>query len=413
MSLISGIRGFSVSMYGQSGVVMDWFGLNDPFTQQVPLKITNAYSGTLWFQSQLVNPRSGYYNYSGIQIGNVNSGASATLVATWDAGVSGWITGSSPITDTLTLNLTTFTSSNYTGSYSSGNFTVFNTLFNRYSGVIKVFGDIYSNDQPTPSVGTAGAGTGTLVNAQSYSYAISYILSGWESDIGASANQAPISGALAVSWSSITGVTQYFVWRWSGTSDFTLYSGNATPDAWLRLMDLLSVSTTTSYTDDGTSPVRTGMFRHRTWQNYTTSGTAAGQQATTDGATYLSAPQSRLPANPGSAHRRIHSFQIGRNSSGTALLGPFYGTIHHRQVAQSGAAVFALAISTNNEASASGQTIADFDALTNRAAATWYRHSIMLGSSGSISSSGLVHIQIPSTGQTGANVDDIFICAVS
>ena len=159
MSLISGIRGFSVSMYGQSGIVMEWFGLNDPFTQQLPLKITNAYSGTLWFQGQLVSPRAGYSSYSGIQMGLVNSGASTTLLMTWDSAVSGRIDTSSPITDTLTLNITTFTSSNYGPSYSSGNFTVFNTLFNRYSGVIKVFWVIYNNEQPTPRQSQGGTGT--------------------------------------------------------------------------------------------------------------------------------------------------------------------------------------------------------------------------------------------------------------
>lgn len=395
MSLISGIRGFSVSMYGQSGIVMDWFGLNDPFTQQVPLKITNAYSGTLWFQSYLSSPRSGYYNYSGIQMGLVNSGASTTLVMTWDAGISGWITTSSPITDTLTLNITTYTSSNYTGSYSSGNFTFFNTLFNRYSGVIKVFGDIYSNDNPIPSV--AQGTTGTLVNGQNYSYAISYILSGWESDVSAAGGPtAPNSGSLAISWSAIAGATQYFVWRWADTIDFTGYSGGTFGS--LRVIGLAGVVTTNSYTDTG-GTLQAGMFRHRNWQRQGTTNAAVASVAT-----YLSAPESRQLTN---LTFWAHGYQLGKNASGTNLLGPFYMTLHYRFDGP----IDGVRLTSNNDGYISGTTIGDANALTNQVSGVWYRQAIQLGASGTLSSSGLVHVQLDTGGET--NVDDIFVVTLS
>ena len=400
-------------MYGQSGLVMDWFGLNDPFTQQIPLKITNAYSGTLWFQSQLVSPRSGYYNYSGIQLGAVNSGASTTLVATWDAGVSGWIVSSSPITDTLTLNLTTFTSSNYTGSYSSGNFTVFNTLFNRYSGVIKVFGDIYSNDQPTPS-NTLTAG-GTLNNSGTYSYAVSYNLSGWESDVGATVSQTMNSGfgTNALSWSAITGVSQYFLWRFSGSADRTLYSGVSAPNGGtLRSMDLIYASGDTSFTDNGVATLQSGLFRHRTWQTFQTSGTTAGETATSDTAVYLTGPASRIFGGGGTniVLRATHGYELNRNLSGTNLLGPFYGIFHARP---RGTTLLAIALQGGVDGSASGTTIADATALNNQLANVWYRHTILLGASGTLSASGTIHIQTYGNAQTAVNLDDVFICAIS
>ena len=409
MSLISGIRGFSVSMYGQSGIVMDWFGLNDPFTQQVPLKITNAYSGTLWFQGYLSSPRSGYYNYSGIQMGDVNSGASETLVMTWDAGVSGWITTSSPITDTLTLNITTYTSSNYTGSYSSGNFTVFNTLFNRYSGLIRVFGDIYDNDVPVPSL-ALGLGVG-FVSGQLMSYAISYIKSGWESDISAPANitTGTTSGAnqISVSWTAITGVTQYFVWRWSGSADNT--SMTTTPAAAVGrisgMMDLQAVTTTNSYTDIDAAAARAALYRHRTWQ-YATG--AANAIAIQDSTISLSAPSSRRVS--GTSQVWAHSYYLQRNASGTSLLGPFYGVFHARPAA---ANVYAIHIQTGENAQTSGTAVADRAALSGILSSVWYRHVTMLGSSGSLSASGKVAIQVINQSDDPVNLDDVFICAQS
>src|SRR5229473_1791029 len=192
MSQVSGVRGFSLQMYGQSGAVMDWTGLTDPFTQQFPLKITNAYSGTLWFQGNLTIPRSGYYTFSGVQMGSVASGASAVLNMTWDIGVSGWIVSSSPITDALTLVVGAFTSSNYTGLYGSSSFSLSNTLFTRWSGVIKVFGDIYNNDQP--SLAAALQVAGTFVSGQKMGYWVSYFLSGWESDVGGGVGSPAMSG---------------------------------------------------------------------------------------------------------------------------------------------------------------------------------------------------------------------------
>ena len=393
---------------------MDWFGLNDPFTQQVPLKITNAYSGTLWFQSQLVSPRSGYYNYSGISLGAVNSGASTTLVATWDAGVSGWITGSSPITDTLTLNLTTFTSSNYTGSYSSGNFTVFNTLFNRYSGVIKVFGDIYNNDQPAPS--TSQVAGGTMNNSGVYSYAISYILSGWESDVGAATAITLNSGfgSVSVSWSVIAGAAQYFVWRWSGagstSGDYTLYSGTSPPNGGLlRSMDLMAVTTVGSFSDTGGAALQSGLFRHRTWQQFRGIGVADGGLASADAAIYLTSPQSRTwAANP--AARETHGYHIGKNASGTNLLGPFYMVVHIRSASIGGGT--AILLNTSVDGSSSGTSIADVSALNNQLSGVWYRHTILLGASGSISASGTVHFQFLNANVT-QHYDDAFVVAVS
>lgn len=386
---------------------MDWFNLNDPFTQQVPLKITNAYSGTLWFQGYLNNPRSGYYNYSGIQMGAVNSGASTTLVMTWDAGVSGWITGSSPITDTLTLNLTTFTSSNYTGSYSSGNFTVFNTLFNRYSGVIKVFGDIYNNDNPTPTASQGGVGTLTTNN---YTYAVSYVLSGWESDVSAPSNSiSPISGAVALSWTSIVGATAYYLWRWSGTADFTRYSGfgSTIPRTLSGTMDLVSIVTTNSDTDTGTQ-LRTGYYRNRFWSQ---SGGTNFDASDTD--IYLSAPQSRnsFASNPWVP--LTHTFYLNRNASGTSLLGPFYCVFHKRERTTGDGNVHGIAIATGADAFASGTVIADTDAVGGILSGVWMRHVIMLGSSGQLSASGIVHVQFIGGGNTVINLDDVFVVAQS
>ena len=397
-------------MYGQSGLVMDWFGLNDPFTQQVPLKITNAYSGTLWFQAYLNNPRSGYYNYSGIQMGSVNSGASTTLVMTWDSGVSGWIVSSSPITDTLTLNITTYTSSNYTGSYSSGNFTVFNTLFSRWSGVIKIFGDQYSNDQPTPSL-SLGLGAG-FVSGQAMSYAISYVMSGWESDISAPDNitTGTPSGAnqISVSWNAITGAAQYFVWRWSGSAENTLMTTAAAPRGVISgTMDLQAVTTTNSYTDTDVAPARTVLYRHRNWQ-YATG--VANATAINDTTISLSTPQSRRISGGATGQVWAHSYYLQRNSSGTSLLGPFYMVFHARPAA---ANAYAIHLQTGENTQTSGTAIADRASLSGILSPVWYRHAVVLGTSGTLSARGKSAIQV--INQTGdpVNIDDVFVCAAS
>jgi hypothetical protein len=417
---LSGTQGFYITQYGQSGVVMDWFQLPDPFTQTLPLKITNTFTQPMWFQGTLVNPRSGYYNGSGVQMGVVSGGLSSVLLMSWSAGVSGWISTSSPVTDILTLELVAFLSGTapYTTPYTSGSVVFPNTLFNRYSGVIKVFGDPYNNDQPQPSCSLVAGGS--LVSGSAYQYAISYNLSGWESDIGAYSGIQVTSGygSVALSWSSITGVSQYFVWRWSG-----LFNDNGAPLGLMAPMDLIKVATTNSFTDIGGAIVEGGLFRMRTWMG----GPFNNSVATTDTVHYLSPPESRDIYVPGSLYTPTtpqtwaHAYHLGTNLSGTSLLGPFYVVFHTDALPTEGGNPSinpAWAINTANNVFMSGLVVADNPTLFAQAGGVWYRNALILGSSGTLSSSGYSTLQIQSTttgvqAQITMAVDDVYIVALS
>jgi len=402
MSTVSGVRGFSLAMYGQSGAVMDWTGLTDPFTQIFPLKVTNAYSGTLWFQGNLTIPRSGYYAFSGVQMGSVASGASAVLNMTWDVGVSGWIVSSSPITDSLTLVVGAFTSSNYTGLYGSGSFSLSNTLFTRWSGVIKVFGDIYNND--VPMVSLAKATGGTMVSGQEMVYALSYFLSGWESDVGSSTNELQMTSgftAYGLSWTPVAGVAQYAVWRWSGTAgggpDFATYQIIGGLGQALQPMDLMAITSGSSFTDTNGVPLQTGHFRNRKWT------TPTGGVSTADSTTFLTAP-SALDMQSTSV-TNSHAFYLKKNVSGNSLIGPWWMVFHLRGGAGNN---YGLLLSQASDAKLSGTLLADSTTL-GTLANVWYRHAIYVSG---YNTSGWFNLQIVQ-GASTLIVDDVYIVAQS
>lgn len=413
---------FSITLYGQDRLAMDYADLADPFTQNIPIKIANNDDQTNYFEGELVSPAAWYSSYSGIMVrSGLATGANDTGFMTWNVSTSGRIAGSGIVTDNLSLRIIAYTSSNFTGERGRQTVTIPNVLFNRWSGVIKVFGDIYSNDQPTPTASAGTPGSAAFDSGQAMRYAVSYMLSGWESDVGApSASVSLTSGQnISVSWASVAGATQYFLWRWSGTTaslpaDFTIYSGTTPPNAGtLRLMDLVYASNQLSFTDNNpVSVLGSGFFRHRTWQLFRISGTTDGTLVIADANVFLSPPQSRLQNNPGVVLRNTKSFQLNKNVSGN-LSGNYYLIIHTRNRNNLGSDTLSFMLSENNDASVSGTVIADETVFDQLLSGIWYRHCFYISG---LSSSGYITVQIGNLNTVAAsrlNFDDVFIVSRS
>jgi hypothetical protein len=405
---------FTITQYGQDRLVMDYFAMQDPFQQVVPIKITNNWSGGLYFVGALNSPPAWYSAYSGVAFSGSNAGAvplaagsSDTYTMTWTISASGSaFYTSSPNLDTLTLGVVAYASGFLSGTIASGQITIKNLLFNRYSGVIKVFGDQYSNDQPTPTVTQV---SGTALGSGSYSYAISYFLSGWESDISAPATFSINSGFAnaSLSWTGVAGVTQYAVWRWSGTTDFSLTSNSSFLSG---AMDLIALISGTSITDSGISAIQTGMLRHRTWADSDTDLT------TTAAGTFLSPPQSRMAPSIGinpAPGFVFHGYQVGKNISGNTLLGPWY-VIQHVKAST----FYGLGLGQARNFATSGSVIADNPVFSRVATALWNRFGLYVsgGSATFATNSGLVAVQwfLPSNRLSLTwNFDDVFVVANS
>jgi hypothetical protein len=385
---------------------MDWFALQDPFDQFVPIQITNNWSGGLYFVWQLNSPPAWYGHFSGIPLSGsyggtvpLAAGSTDTYVVQWNISISGNIDKSGPNTDSLTLGLFAYSSGFFSGSIASGSLAIKNVLFNRYSGVIKVFGDAYSNDQPQPTL-TQG-GVGTLAAAGTYSYGISYFLSGWESDIGVPSSLATNSGAINLAWTGVAGVTQYVIWRWSGGTDYTLVTLSGT-------MDLVGLISGTSTTDSGITALQTGMYRHRTWQQ-DDDGSKAGNTTSP----FLSPPQARTINGDDAGSKYGHIYQLSKNLSGVSLLGPVYMIFHHRP-STIGAVSESIYQAGGGIVSGTGVLIAPqsiFNLITKN---VWSRYGIYFSGIGQTAThSGQAVLQLGESVNWTDTIDDVYLVAAS
>jgi len=411
---MSGI--FSLTPYGQNPIVMDWFQLQDPFTQVLPINIMNNWSGSLWFVGSLNNPPAWYSNYSGIAFSGANAGAvpltatnESTYTMTWQvsiSGASGLITGgnSSPNTDSLSLTVVAYMSGFLNGALASGTVTFSNLLFNRYSGVIKLIGETYNNDQPNFVFQTTS--TGTFVPGQNMSYAATYLLSGWESDIGPAYNTTmSLSGQTSlgnkVTWVGASeNPTWYFIWRWSGATDLPA-STNVSGQLMLDLIAIVSGSNTT-YTDNNGAVLQSGFYRGRAWSNIYQVGTPTH---------YVSPLYSIEYYNlVGPTYKNVF---LSKSISGQVLIGPWL--IEWHDYFGQGATPTGLLLSNAPSAATSGVVIAPnalgIYGLT--AQNRWYRYCIFVSGS-ALSARGYVWIQkfIGANIQL-VNTDDTYIVALS
>lgn len=397
MSTSSGRRQFNFTSYGQDRIAMDWFDLPDPFTQQVPIKISNNWSGTLYFRGQLNSPPSNYVNYSGANNKTIAANSSDVMTMSWGVSVSGFIASSSPVTDSLTLQVNAFVSSNFTGIVDSAVVTITNVVFNRYSGLIKVQGDDYSMDIPTPSLAPAYGGAGNMASGI-YSYAFTYVKSGWESELGP-AVAISLSGGSAnmgvdITFVPVAGISQYAIWRLSGgATDFGTYTSGAITSI-LAGADLVSVVAGSPYHDSGITLLSSYM-KPATWGD---------SRNVSDVATYLSPPAAKRVTGA-SGTNTYHTFFIKKNLSGTNLSGNWFVIFHTINSAQS------KYISNLADRTVSGAIIVDYNAAASaEPIATWTRYCVYVSGTGA---SGYVLIQNSLNFVGTRQYDDVYVVSVS
>ncbi len=397
-------------------MAMDWFGLKDPFQENLPVKISNDWSGTLYFQAQLVSPPGWYSSYSGINLGNLATLTSGAKTMTWSVSVSGTaLTKLSPQNDLLVLSVSAFQSGSFAAASLVDTATVQfnNALFNRYSGVIKLQGDIYNADVSGPTA--AKASGGTLVSGQQYFYTMTYLQSGFESDsslmqAGASITTSSGMFTASLTWPApaVATVTQFFIYRTSGPNNS-------------EFGDLIAVTSggATSFRDNGVGTLASGIYRTIGWAN-TWGGSSMGNIFSST--VTLSTPSS-LVANTGIGGNSnpillARPVMLNKNLSGT-LIGPFYFEWHNQSTTALPTAIYVN--NTTDVAGGAGVASGEFvsgtiisDAMTTPNLSGWTRFCVYLSG---FNRSGVAFIQLQTNTQLGSSpvawFEDTFLVAQS
>ena len=396
---------FTVTVYGDSNIAMDWLGLADPFTQVLPILFNNTWSGTLYTQTALVTPPSRYTAYSGSAVSqeSIGTNVSKTLRCVWDVSVSGVLTTSSPITDSLTVQIAIYTSSNrvaateYSGS--PVDYTITNTLFNR-DAHIRLFGTEYTDDIPNL---LAVSDSGSMSSGINFRYFLSYVRSGWESELGDSIVFSGFSGGgVTLNWTLVSNVQQYYVWRVRGPSTAPDGTGptNVFPETTsgtLLPVQLLTVTTSGTFKDDGSAGTAT--IRQRYWDR-----NAVPRPS------YTTASKNSLPSSlrldatnaPGDF---TMGWPIRRNTSGTALSGPVYVTfaLNPRAVT-----ITTFRRSTTN-AWTLGDTFAIPQVFSGQLTDVYHRYAFRLSGAQDSIQSGVAWFQI----RGDHDIDDYYVIAIS
>lgn len=272
-------------------------------------------------------------------------------------------------------------------------------LFNRYSGVIKIYGDDYSDDVPALSLTLAGGGS--FASGQTVNYGLSYIKSGWESDVAKDANVQVTSGynAITISWTPVTGVSQYALWRWSGAvGRNTTYTNDGSGLA--GAVELLTIIGSGSFTDTNVAALQTGLFRHKQWEtsgrtlNFTTSA-------------FISSPSAIVLMSGLTQYTTYHSYFLSKNNSGTNLLGPFYFVFHLNN--NTAGNISGILIGLTNNAFTAGAVAVPRAVVSGLTAGNWYRFVLYVSGTAQ-PTSGYMTLQINT--QT-AYIDDVFWVAQS
>lgn len=382
-------------------LVTDWYNLPDPFTQQTQVWISNLYSGELTFEAQLNSPPTRYTNYSGKQLGSIAAQNGNQFTLSWNVSNSGQ---ASPINETITLQINAYTSSNYTGIYTTGS-TTFNVTFVNRDNHIKLRGEDFNNSGGVP-LNQVVSGTGLdpngFNNADTVFASIGVIKSGWIRELsppnGTAASYAftGLSGQIAtVSWSSVEGAQNYVIWMWLNDSILGRFSGYG------RIMasgntgpNVIYVSSQTSFSFTSGVTILNSQPIHRCWEASGSTTTETVPPTQYSSGAFLSSGNSLRAIING---RIGHAIYIYHDFSGNVLSGPYYVTFHVRTPNRNSGAFGFLGSKW-------------FSSLAPLSGDTWYRFTYEFAR-GEANSSGYVVFQYDVV--SGAFLDDFYVYSIS